>query len=196
MKWESQEKPPGRPLTANQLSHRDGCLSFENFLSSSDALKTCAIFATKSLPKWTCIYLIFSFAFQWSHQRPRQAAGNLCCHRELLLHPSGRSEESLLRQRQIVNLAVWERSFGRYTTSRCGQRRDSLVSWWRSCKMFTDLVLFKGHCSTCVGPRWYSDYPSLPQVRKSLQKFSLIRLKFNKFCKTRSSLHGATNSKH
>lgn len=27
------------------------------------------------------------------------------------------------------------------------------VSQRRSCKIFMDLVVFKGHCSMCVGPR-------------------------------------------
>lgn len=69
------------------------------FLSYSDALKTRAIW-NKISPHVNLCIPQFLFHSPWSHQCPHQAAVDLCHRWELLLHPSGWSEESLLWQRQ------------------------------------------------------------------------------------------------
>lgn len=167
-----------------------------HFLSHSDACKTCATVAIKISPQVNLHIPQFLFLYQWSHQHTHQSAGNLCCHQSCSCTRVVGVRNIFLWQRRAVNPAVLERPPGRYTMGTCSQRRDALVSWWRSCRMLTDLAVFKEHCSMCVGPRWYSDYPPLQQVRKTLQKFRLLRLRFNTFCKMHSSLHGKTDSKY
>lgn len=66
------------------------------FLSYSDVLKTCA---TRNKISPHVNLLIPRFLF---HHHPHQAAVDLCNRWELLLHPSGWSEESLLWQGQTV----------------------------------------------------------------------------------------------
>lgn len=72
------------------------------FLSYSDVLKTCATWNGISPHVNLCIPQ-FLFHFPWSHQRPSSSSCWLMPPLwELLLLPSGCSEESLLQQRQTV----------------------------------------------------------------------------------------------
>lgn len=127
------------------------------FLSYSDVLKTCATWNGISPHVNLCIPQ-FLFHFPWSHQRPHQAAADLCHHCESCSCSQVAAVRNLFcsRGRQSGRMGS---ATGSYTTGMCraGSQRTKLfrVSWWRSCKMFKDLVDCKGHCSMCVGHRLF-----------------------------------------
>lgn len=190
----------------------------EMFISFSDSLKNCGLVQKKSLPNMSCLYLSFCWikkskkmclkvthiqarTSQWKKWILQWGSGNgftliqqmtTCAATELLLHPSGWSEESLQGKRSgRIRLEIRD---VRHCYAQSEKRFFVLVSWWAMCKTLIDLVVFKGHSGMCVHTSWYSDYLPLQQLRERPQKLRQVTLKFNTFYGMHS--HGATDSKH
>lgn len=113
-----------------------------------------------------------------------------CAASELLLHPSGWSEESLQGSKLGYDWRLG--TYVSYVQSEKGF--FVLVSWWAMCKTFSDLVVFKGGSGTYVHTKWHCGYLPLQQLRESPQQFQLVTLEFDTFYGMHS--HEVTHSKY